>query len=344
MTSVINEKGFLEFATNDSIISRLKELHIEWDEAEVLFADISLHDNTYQTRFDAGGADEEYVIRYKNYYRDGNRLPMPLVALPYSSRNQRDAKVSPCCGRHRLEGAMRAGATSGRVIRALPKEQGDIDALRDLSMFDNMNNGKSVSINDQNAYCADEVIRKHGGEASGMPDKKFLDGMFRRWPGKGVSRETVSQHIRAKLAKYRCNAFGFVTPAGHIELFARLWSWESQQGFQDLSKAVCRCFDDADVREILNKCKKRKSTAAATLAEITIAAKGYRTKGDPLDAASEIRLRCDGVRKALEKLKTDMSVDYDKLHQVEDGMEALWSEAQEIISHVRAKIGGLLHV
>lgn len=344
MASAVNEAGFLQFSTNDNIIRKLNELHIEWDECDIAFADISLNDNTYQTRFDAGGADEEYVLRYKHAYRNGEKLPMPLVVTPYSSKNQRGARLSPCCGRHRLEGAMRAGAKSARVIRALPKHEGDVDALRDLSLFDNVGNGKSVSSSDQNAYCADEVIRKHGGEAAGMPDKKFLDGMFRRWSGKGVSRETVTQHIRAKLAKFRCNSFGFATPAGQIEHFARLWHWEGEQGFTDLAKAVCSCVEDADVRDIVNKCKKRKMTASATLAEIASASKGYRPKGQPLDAASEIRIRCDAACKALAKLKTDMAVDYDKLQEVEDRVESLWTEAQEIIAHVRAKIGGLIHV
>jgi len=343
MASAIDDNGFLQFATNDNIIRKLRELGIEWDECDIAFADISLNDNTYQTRFDAGGADEEYVQRYKSAYRNGEKLPMPLVVTPFSSKNLRGAKLSPCCGRHRLEGAVRAGAKSGRVIRALPKHEGDVDALRDLSLFDNVGNGKSVSTADQNAYCADEVIRKHGGESAGMPDKKFLASMFRRWTSRGVSRETVTLHIRAKLAKLRCNSFGFATPAGHIEHFARLWHWESEQGFSDLAKAVCLCSEDADVREIVGKCKKRKMTASATLAEIISASKGYRPKGQPMDATAEIRCRCDAASKAIAKLKTDMAVDYDKLQEVEERVESLWAEAQEIVSQVRAKIGGLVH-
>ena len=344
MSSAIDDDGYLVFSQNDNMIRRLTDLGIEWDEQDVRIDDIDLNDNRYQTRFDAGSTDEEFVLRYKDAYVNGDLLPMPLIVVPFAARNHRDSKASPCAGRHRLEAARRAGAKTLRCLRALPKNQGDVDAIRDLSLFDNATNGKSISDDEAYAYCAHEVISKHGGLAAGMPDKKFIAAMFRRWDGHGVRRERLVLHMKSMMAKLHCNSLGLKTPAKLVESFGELWSWQSDQGFDDLARQFCRFFDDADVRKVLHDSKRKRLSAAATLAELLSASRGYRNgRREPMDAAAVIRFRCDDIRKALTRLESDMGLDFDKLDEVQQQIESLWTESEEQVAKLRAKIGGLTH-
>lgn len=342
MASAIDGDGFLEFAQDDNMIRRLNELNIEWDEQTVELASVDLDDNKYQTRFDAGSADEEFVLRYKDAYRNGDRLPMPLIVVPYSMRNVKAATHSPCAGRHRLEAARRAGAKSATLLRAFPKHQGDIDALRDLSLFDNAANGKSISSDETYSYCAHEVIIKNGGVHEGMPDEKFITQMFRRWDGRGIQKNTLKQHVRALLAKQRCEAMGLQTPAGYVESFAKLWSWSRDPGFDSLAKAFCIDANDPDVRQILKESKSKHRTAAEALAEIAVASRGYRNgQRQPMDSATVIGFRCRDIKKVLAKLDADMALDFQMLQGIEEQIEELASESHETIARLRAKIGGL---
>lgn len=343
MSSAIDDNGFLLFAQDDNLIRRLNELNIEWDEQTLPLSSVDVDDNTYQTRFDTGSADEEFVLRYKTAYHNGDRLPMPLVVVPYAQRMVKDAKHSVCAGRHRTVGGLRAGAKTATFLRAFPKHQGDIDALRDLSLFDNAANGKSISSDETYAYCADEVIRKHGGVLQGMPTKKFIDDMFRRWSGKGVSLNTLKQHIKATLAKQRCEALGLKVPAGLVDYFAKLWSWERDTGFDSLAKAFCANASEPDVRKILSDSKSKKRTAAQTLAELAQAARGYRAAGRPMDFPKQVELDCRHVRTTLSRLESDMSLDFETLQKVEECIDNLSADATETISRLRAKIGGLVH-
>jgi hypothetical protein len=344
MASAIDKDGYLEFAQDDNMIRRLKDLGIEWDEKDVRIADIDLSDNRYQTRLDAGSTDEEFVLRYKNAYISGDRLPMTLTVVPYSQRNNRDFKAAVCAGRHRLEGARRAGAKSMRVLRALPKCQGDIDALRDLSLFDNAANGKSISEDEAYSYCAEEIVRKHGGLPAGMPDAKFITSEFRRWSGHGVKRERVTMYVKAYLAKRRCEVAGAHPPARMVEAFSELFSWSGDSGFDDLARQFCRFVDDPDVRKVLHESKKKRRSAAATLAELVSASRGYRDgRREKMEASTVIRLRCDDIRKALSKLDDDMSLDFEKLDEVQQQVESLFTQTEEVVSKLRAKIGGLVH-
>lgn len=345
MASAIDDTGHLEFAPNDQMIRRLTELGIEWDVQTLPIAGIDLVDNTYQTRFDAGSADEEYVLRYKESYRNGDRLPTPLVVTPFSLRNVKEAAASPCCGRHRIEGARRAGAKTATFLRALPKHQGDVDALRDLSLFDNAANGKSISSDETYAYCAHEVISKNGGLSAGMPDSKFIGKMFRRWDGRGISKQRLLVHVRSLMAKMRCNSIGLATPAGRIDLFASLWCWDSDPAFDSLAKAVCPAADQKDVLEVLKEAKKHKRSAADALSEVAKARRGYRTKEvrQKQDAATILRWRCDDIRGILAGLDSDMALDFAMLDSIETQMEEIAVEAHEAISRLRAKIGGLVH-
>lgn len=344
MASAIDDTGHLEFAPNDQMIRRLSELGIEWDIQTLPITAIDLVDNTYQTRFDAGSADEEYVLRYKEAYRNGERLPMPLVVTPFSHRNLKEAASSPCCGRHRLEAARRAGAKTATFLRALPKHQGDIDALRDLSLFDNAANGKSISSDETYAYCAHEVISKNGGLSAGMPDSKFIAKMFRRWDGRGIHRQRLVLHIRSLLAKMRCNSIGLATPAGHIDHFASLWAWDSDPAFDALAKAVCPAADQPDVWKALLESKRKRRTAADALAEVANARRGYHmTDARRQDAALVMGWRCKEFRKFLSGLDTNMALDFAALDSIETQIDEIHAETHEAISRLRAKIGGLVH-
>lgn len=343
MSSAIDANGHLDFAQDDNMIRRLNELNIEWDEQTLPLSSIDLADNTYQTRFDTGSTDEEFVLRYMAAYHNDERLPMPLVVVPYSRRNVKDATHAVCAGRHRTVAGQRAGAKSGTFLRAFPKHQGDIDALRDLSLFDNAANGKSISADETYAYCADEVIRKNGGVHEGMPDQKFVRDMFRRWDGRGVNLNTLKQHIKATLAKQRCAALGLPVPAGLVDHFAKLWSWERDAGFDSLAKAFCSGASDPDVRKIVGESKSKRRSAAETLAEIAQAARGYRAVGKKMSPAKQIELDCRHVKSSLARLESDMSLDFAALQEVEQHIESLSSEATEIIASLRAKIGGLVH-
>lgn len=344
MKSAMDSDGFLDFSQDDNMIRRLNELGIEWDEQTVSLPAINLADNTYQTRFDAGSADEEFVLRYMAAYHNGERLPMPLVVVPFAMRNVKAATCSPCAGRHRLEAARRAGAKSATLLRAFPKHQGDIDALRDLSMFDNAANGKSVSSDETYSYCAHEIIAKHGGVHEGMPDEKFIGQMFRRWDGRGIQKNTLKQHVRSLLAKQRCEALGLHTPAGYVESFAKLWTWSRDAGFDSLAKAFCADASDPDVRKILTESKSKRRTAAEALAEIAVASRGYRNgRREPMDSATVVGFRCRDIRKVLEKLDSDMALDFQMLQTIEEHVEDLASESHETIARLRAKLGGLVH-
>lgn len=344
MKSAIDENGFLQFAQDDGLIRRLNELGIEWDEQTLPLSAVDVDDNTYQTRFDAGSADEEFVLRYKTAYHNGDRLPMPLVVVPYSRRMVRDEKHSVCAGRHRAVAAQRAGAKTATFLRAFPKHPGDIDALKDLSLFDNAANGKSISSDETYAYCAEEVIRKNGGVLQGMPSKKFVDDMFRRWDGRGVNINTLKQHIKATLAKQRCAGLGLQVPAGLVDNFAKLWSWERDNGFDSLAKAFCANAGQPDVRKILSESKTKGRTAAEALAEIAQAARGYRPAGKKMSVSRQIELDCRHVRNTLSRLESDMSLDFEALQKVEECIERLSSDATDTITRLRAKIGGLAHV
>jgi hypothetical protein len=343
MTSAIDADDHLEFSQDDNMIRRLNELNIEWDEQTIPLSSIDLADNTYQTRFDTGSADEEFVLRYMAAYHNGDRLPMPLVVVPYSRRNVKDAMHGVCAGKHRIAAASRVGAKSLTSLRAFPKHQGDIDALCDLSLFDNAANGKSISADETYAYCANEVIRKHGGVHEGYPDQKFFRDIFRRWDGRGIILNTLKQHVKATLAKQRCAGLGLSVPAGLNNYFAKLWSWERDAGFDSLAKAFCSGVADPDVRKILDESKAKRRSAAETLAEIAQAARGYRATGKRMSPAKQVELDCRHVKNSLVRLGSDMSLDFAALQEVEQHIESLSSEATEIIASLRAKIGGLVN-
>lgn len=343
MSSAIDSSGFLEFAPDDGMHRRLTDLGIAWDVCEVKLRDIDMADNQFQTRTDVGSADQEFVLRYSQAYIHGDRLPMPLVVVPYSMRLAGGTKAKPCAGRHRLEGAVHAGALRANVIRALPSNQNEVDALRDISAFDNAANGKSISSEDIYGYCASEIIRKNGGHSEGMPDARFISRMYRRWQGQSVVRDRVVLHVKAQLAKHRCASLGVATPAGYTEPFAKLWHWESDSGFDHLARTFCACVADDDVRRILSESKRKRRSAAATLSEMTQAARGYRAKGTPMDSVAVCRVRCNDIRKALRKMDSDMSIDLAKLDEVEELIRSLSADARKHLAALRSRVGGLCH-
>lgn len=342
MASSIDGSGHLEFGPDDRMVRRLTDLGIEWDIQTVDMSLIDLDDNTYQTRIDAGSADEEFVLRYKDAYHNGERLPMTLVVVPYAMRNVKAAQHSPCCGRHRLEAARRAGVKSITTLRAHPRHQGDVDALKDLSLFDNAANGKSISSDETYNYCASEVIQKHGGLPAGMPDAKFVSKMFRRWAGRGITRERLVLYVKSLLAKQRCESLGLSTPAGHVDHFAKLWSWHSDTAFDSLARAFCPAVGDADVRNALSEGKKKRKSAVDTLSDIANARRGYgKATTERQDAATILSWRCKDIRKILSRLDTDMSLGFEMLESIETQVEEIYAETHETVSRLRAKIGGL---
>jgi uncharacterized coiled-coil DUF342 family protein len=123
-----------------------------------------------------------------------------------------------------------------------------------------------------------------------------------------------------------------------------LFNWSADSGFDDLARQFCRFVEDADVRKVLRDSRKKRRSAAATLAELVSASRGYRDgRREKMDSVTVIRLRCDDIRKALVKLDDDMSLDFQKLDEVQRQIETLFTESEEIVSKLRAKLGGLVH-
>jgi len=122
-----------------------------------------------------------------------------------------------------------------------------------------------------------------------------------------------------------------------------LWSWDGDDDFQQLARTFCACASEPDVRRILAESKKKRRSAAATLSELVQASRGYRPKGEPMDAVAVVRCRCDYVRKAFRKLDSDMSLDLAKLEEVEELIRALSADAKKTLAALRVKIGGVCH-
>lgn len=340
MASAIDSKGHLSFAPNDTLISKLNALGIAWDVCDVRVSDIDLSDNTYQTRKDVGSTDEEFVLRYMAAYRNGDILPMPLFVAAWSARNQPRATVAPCAGRHRGESARRVGAKTMTILRAFVRTQGDVDALKDISVFDNANNGKSISTDDIYAYCAREVITKNGGYTEGMPSPAFVKKMFLRWEDQGVNRNTLQTHIKALLTKDHCNAMGVETPAGHVETFSKLYSWNDDPAFDQLSSAVCRSIDNPEVRKCIKSPGRHKS-AADVLSMLVRVSRGYGGQKEQMNSADFVRLRCREIRKRLAKLESEPALDFEMLGSIAEQVDDLYTETQEIVTRLRAQIGGV---
>jgi hypothetical protein len=276
---------------------------------EVKISDVDISDNEHQTRLDCATADKEVIDKYKERIQAGDVFPEVLLAADRRYRKGGHPTYKIICGKHRLIAMIELGITSFNALVMWIGEDSDKAKARDISIHDNVANGKPVSHEVMNEQVARECIAENLGFANGMPDPRITRGVCERHKIKKV--DSVKKHIERLLFQHECRSMNLDPPVG-VEVCASAYRFVDREGFPEVAKAVCKFGETKGLPTLLRQCRRAKKHGDAVAAAIKDYVAGYTSAtrvAEPMSSVARIRLMCDRLLKHIEgELAQDISI------------------------------------
>lgn len=335
-------EGFVKFRSDERLRRELDERHCEWEPVgEVNIADVDTSDNEYQTRLDVATADREVIDKYKERLQAGDIFPEVLLAADRRYRKGGNPTFKIICGKHRLIAMIELGISLFNALVMWIGEESDKAKARDISIHDNVANGKPVSHEVMNEQVARECIAENQGFANGMPDARITRSVCERHKIKKT--DSVKKHIERLLFQHECRSRKLDPPAA-IEVCAAAYSFVDREGFSEIAKAVCKLGDTKGIAGVLRQCRRARKSGDAVVRAVTDHAAGYSSAPivtSSMSSVDRIRLLCDRLIKQLENdLANDDSVNTKGCDMVDDYIANVCERGSTVVSLLRKKATG----
>jgi hypothetical protein len=334
--------NFVKCRSDERLRRELDERKCEWEPVrEVRTEDVDITDNEYQTRLDVATADREVIDKYKERMQAGDVFPEVLLAADRRYRKGGTPKFKIICGKHRLLAMIELGVTSFNALVMWIGGDPDKAKARDISIHDNVANGKPVSHEVMNEQVARECIAENLGFANGMPDPRITRAVCERHKIKKT--DSVKKHIERLLFQHECRARKLDPPSA-VEVCAAAYSFVDREGFGDIAKVVCKLGDTKGLTSVLRQCRKARKSGDAVVRAVTDHAAGYTSPPvvtSSMSSVDRIRLLCDRLIKHLEgDLANDDSVSSKDFDLVDDYIANVCERGSTVVSVLRKKASG----
>jgi hypothetical protein len=220
-------------------------------------------------------------------------------------------------------------------------QDSDKAKARDISIHDNVANGKPVSHEVMNEQVALECISENIGLANGMPDARITRAVCERHKIK--KPDSVKKHIERLLFQHECRVRKLHPPAA-VEVCAAAYSFVDREGFGEIAKAVCKFGDTKGLPAVLRQCRRGRKFGDAVVRAITDHAAGYTAVSSvtvPMSGVARVRLMCNGLVKFLElALAEDRSVTLGDCDLLDDYIASVCERGSMVVSSLRKKANG----
>jgi hypothetical protein len=335
-------ENFVKFRSDERLRRELDERQCEWEPVrEVSISDVDISDNEYQTRLDVATADREVIDKYKERLQAGDVFPEVLLAADRRYRKGGKPTFKIICGKHRLIAMIELGITSVNALVMWIGEDSDKAKARDISIHDNVANGKPVSHEVMNEQVARECIAENLGFANGMPDSRITRAVCERHKIK--KPDSVKKHIERLLFQHECRARKLDPPAA-IEVCAAAYSFVDREGFGEIAKAVCKFGDTKGLTSVLRQCRRARKSGDDVVRAVTDHVAGYTSSPgvtSSMSSVDRIRRLCDRLIKHLESdLANDASITSSDCDLVDDYIANVCERGSTVVSVLRKKATG----
>jgi hypothetical protein len=336
------QQNFVKFRSDERLRRELSDRQCEWEPLrEVNMSDIDVSDNEYQTRLDVATADSEVIEKYKERLRSGDIFPEVLLAADRRYRKSGSPKFKIICGKHRLIAMIELGITCFNALVMWIGESADKAKARDISIHDNVANGKPVSHEVMNEQIANECIAENLGLANGMPDPRITRAVCDRHKIKNM--QSVKKHIHRLLFHHECRVRKLDPPSA-VEVCAAAYEFVDREGFGEIAKAICKFADTKGLPALLRQCRIHRKSGDAVVRAITDHAAGYTSSPAVSRAMSNVdrvRLLCDRLTKCLEiQLTADASITAKDCDSLDGYITSVCERGFTVVSVLRKKASG----
>lgn len=342
MAKKLRDDSFMRFRSDERIRRELDEKQCQWEPVqEVQLADVEISDNEYQTRLDVATADREVIEKYKERMQAGDTFPEVLLAADRRYRTGGRPKYKIVGGKHRLVALMELGITSFNALVMWVSDDSDKKKARDISIHDNVANGKAVSSEVMHEQIARECISESGGFANGYPDAPITRAVCDRH---GISKaDSIKKHIERLLFQHECRARKLVPPAV-IDVCSAAYRFVDREGFGEIVKAVCKHGEAKGLSTVLRNCARRRQCGDAVVKAISDYSGGYtpsRTGTLSMSSVDKTRLMCDQLVKHLEShVSCDASIGVNGCQMIDDYLANVCERGSTVVSVLRKKATG----
>lgn len=334
--------NYIKFRSDERLRRELDQRQCEWEpRMDVQLSDIDLADNEYQTRLDVATADRELIEKYKERIQAGDTFPEVLLAADRRYRTGGKPRYKIVCGKHRLLAMRDLGIESLNVLVIWISDESDKSKARDVSIHDNVANGKPVSNDVMHEQIARECILESGGFANGSPDPRITRSVCERH--RITKTESVKKHIDRLLFQYECRARKLVPPSV-IDVCSIAYYFVDKDGFGDILRAVCKHGESKGLPGVLRDCRRRRQCGAAVVKAVVDHAAGYTQSTKTsigMSSVDKTRLLCDGLLKHLESaVSADASVTVRDCKTLDDCIALVCERGSMVVSVLRKKATG----
>jgi hypothetical protein len=332
----------VKFRSDERLRRELDERQCEWEPVrEVSIADVDTADNEHQTRLDVATADREVIDKYKERMQAGDLFPEVLLAADRRHRKSGKPTYKIICGKHRLIAMIELGIKTFNALVMWIGEDSDKAKARDISIHDNVANGKPVSHEVMNEQVARECIAENQGFVNGMPDARIIRAICERH--KINKTESVKKHIERLLFQYECSKRKLLPPAA-IDTCSAAYSFVDREGFSEIAKAVSKFGATKGLANVLRQCRRAKKSGDAVVRAMTDHVAGYTATArisSSMSAVDRIRLQCDRLIKHIENdLPNDPLVNAKACDMVDDYIANVCERGSTVVSVLRKKATG----
>jgi hypothetical protein len=332
----------MKLRSDERLRRELDQRQCEWEpRMDVQISDVDLSDNEYQTRLDVATADRELIEKYKERIQAGDTFPEVLLAADRRYRTGGKPRYKIVCGKHRLLSMRDLGVESFNALVIWVSDDSDKSKARDISIHDNVANGKPVSNDVMNEQIARECILESGGFFNGCPDPRITRAVCERH--RITKTESVKKHIDRLLFQHECRAKKLVPPSA-IDVCATAYYFVDKDGFADILRAVCKHGECKGLPSVLRDCRRRRQCGAAVVKAVVDHAAGYTqstTTSPGMSSVDKTRLLCDGLVKHLESsVSSDASVTIRDCKTLDDCIALVCERGSMVVSVLRKKATG----
>jgi hypothetical protein len=342
MATKRRDEAFMKCRSDERLRRELEERQCEWEPVrDINIGDVDTSDNEYQTRLDVATADREVIDKYKERMQAGDVFPEVLLAADRRYRKGGTPTYKVIAGKHRLLAMIEFGVSSLNALVMWIDQDSDKAKARDISIHDNVANGKPVSHEAMNEQVARECIAENLGFANGMPDARITRAVCERHKIKKT--DSVKKHIERLLFQHECRARKLDPPAA-VEVCAAAYSFVDREGFGEIAKAVCKLGETKGLTSVLRQCRRARKSGDAVVSALTDHAAGYTSSAVvtlSMSSVDRIRLLCDRLIKHLEgDLANDASVNTRDCDLVDDYIAKVCERGAAVVSLLRKKASG----
>jgi hypothetical protein len=337
-----HNKSFLPLLADERLRLDLESRKCDWEVLEeVDLSHIDISDNEYQTRLDCATMDRDLVNKYKDRLTAGDKFPEILLAADAAQRGKSRITYQIVGGKNRMAAALALGYSATNAVVMYISNESDKAKARDISIQDNVANGKPVSTDVMYEQIAKECISESGGFSEGYPGRMVVSSVCLRH--QVPHADSIKKHIERLLFQHECRKLKLKSPT-IIDVCAAAYQFLESEGFDDIAKAVCQAGDAKGLASILRDCKRRRLKGVQVvkaIGDFSAGYKPYKKAAAAMSSVARVRLACDALIKQLEGgIASDASVTLEDCNEIDGYISHVLEIGSSVVSLARKKASG----